>query len=169
MVKIGEFVKVKDVECLVLDIINENPFVIALDTKIESCFNDKNSNYSNSILEKTVNDWFEKLDVSAITRTIDLTTMDGSKCYGTLKTKVAPLTFDEWRKYAEIIIPNIKNWFWLVTVWADPKWDNWCKNTVCVVGTGGTAYLSPYGTSNGLAPAFILDKAYFIQQEEKND
>ena len=31
--KNGEFIKVKDVECLVLDIIDGNPFVIALDTK----------------------------------------------------------------------------------------------------------------------------------------
>ena len=33
--KIGEFIKIKDVKCLVLDIINKNPFIIALDTKIE--------------------------------------------------------------------------------------------------------------------------------------
>lgn len=165
MVKIGEFIKIKGVKCLVLDIIDENPFVIALNTKIKTCFDDKSTNYNNSILERTVNDWFKKLDVPAITRIIDLTTMDGSKCYGTLKVKAAPLTFNEWREYAEIIIPNIKNWFWLATAWTDPKWKNWCSDSVCRVHSDGGAGYTGCNDNGGLVPAFILDKTYSLKSK----
>ena len=172
MVKIGEFIKIKGVKCLVLDIIDENPFVIALNTKIKTCFDDKSTNYNNSILERTVNDWFKKLDVPAITRIIDLTTMDGSKCYGTLKVKAAPLTFGEWQKYKEIIAPNVKNSFWLATAWIDPKWEEkwWNWDSVSIVNVIGILGAYDYGGRNiGLAPAFILDKTYFLDKKKKND
>lgn len=162
MIKIGEFIKIKDAECLVLDIIDGNPFVIALNIKVKTRFDVKSTNYSHSMLERTINDWFKKLDVPAITRTLDLTTMDGSKCYGTLNVKAAPLTFDEWQKYAEIITPNIKDWFWLATAWGDPKWKKWCSYTVCIVNSNGIAYHGYCNFSNKLAPAFILDKACLI-------
>lgn len=159
--KIGETFKIKDVELLTLNIIGGDPFVIALDTCFESKFAEDGNNYHGSTLEDVVNEWFEELGVPAIPRVLDLTTMDGSKRYGTIKVKAAPLTFDEWRRYAEIIIPNIKHRFWLATGWADPKWKNWGSNGVCYVDSSGTMYLNSYSSSYGLAPAFILDKEFF--------
>ena len=38
-----------------------------------------------------------------ITRTVDLTALNGSKEYGTCECKVAPLTLDELRKYHDIL------------------------------------------------------------------
>lgn len=160
--KIGETFKIKNVKFLTLDIIDGNPFVIALDTGIESKFAEDSNNYDGSTLEDVVDEWFEELGVPAISRVLDLTTMDGSECYGALEVEAAPLTFDEWRKYAEIIIPNIKHWFWLATGWADPKWKNCGTNIVCYVSTDGGAYHPGYSYTNGrLAPAFILDKKFF--------
>jgi len=160
--KIGETFKIKDVELLTLDIIDGNPFVIALDTGIESKFAEDSNNYDGSTLEDVVDEWFEELGVPAFSRVLDLTTMDGSKCYGALEVEAAPLTFDEFRKYAEIIIPNIKHWFWLATGWADPKWKNWGSGSVCYVNGDGSADYTYYVTAGGrVAPAFILDKKFF--------
>lgn len=159
--KIGETFKIKDVELLTLDIIDGNPFVIALDTGIGSKFAEDSNNYDGSTLEDVVDEWFEELGIPAISRVLDLTTMDGSKRYGALEVEAAPLTFDEFRKYAEIIIPNIKHWFWLATGWADPKWKNWDSGSVCYVNHNGTAGSGSYYSSGGLAPAFILDKKFF--------
>ena len=156
--KIGETFKIKDVELLTLDIIDGNPFVIALDTGIESIFAEDSNNYNGSTLEDAVDEWFEELGVPAIPRILDLTTMDGSKRYGTLEVGAAPLTFDEWRRYAEIIIPNTEYWFWLATGWADPKWKNWGSKSVCYVNTDGSVYYNYYDTTGRMAPAFILDK-----------
>ena len=154
---IGDIITVKGVKCVVLDEINGNPFVIALDLDIESPFGNSN-NYKKSELRKCVESWFKDSGIKAIVRDVDLTAMDGYKGYGELNTVVAPLTFDEYRKYNHILTPHIKNWFWLVTPWGSPEKDNWASNFVCRVVSGGSAGYNYYNGSGGLAPAFILDK-----------
>lgn len=158
---IGETITVNGVKCLVLDEINGNPFVIALEVEIYSVFGDSN-NYKESGSRKTIESWFKNTGIKAIARDVDLTAMDGYKGYGTLNTTVAPLTFDEYRKYNHILTPHIKNSFWLVTPWGSPKKDNWASAYVCFVGTDGSANYNIYNYSYGLAPAFILDKTSIL-------
>lgn len=154
---IGDIITVKGVKCVVLDEINGNPFVIALDLDIESPFGNSN-NYKKSELRKRVESWFKDTGIKAIARDVDLTAMDGYKGYGALNTVIAPLTFDEYRKYNHILTPHIKNWFWLVTPWGSPEKDNWVSNAVCrVIADGSTDHYSCDYTV-GLAPAFILDR-----------
>ena len=159
---IGETITVNGVKCLVLDEINGNPFVIALEVEIYSVFGDSN-NYKESGSRKTIESWFKNTGIKAIARDVDLTAMDGYKGYGTLNTTVAPLTFDEYRKYNHILTPHIKNSFWLVTPWGSPKKDNWASSRVCRVTTGG-AGADYYHTGRGLAPAFILDKNQYFNK-----
>lgn len=161
---IGETITVNGVKCLVLDEINGNPFVIALEVEIYSVFGDSN-NYKESGSRKTIESWFKNTGIKAIARDVDLTAMDGYKVYGTLNTTVAPLTFDEYRKYNHILTPHIKNSFWLVTPWGSPKKDNWASGSVCVVINGGSANGGNYyNYSYGLAPAFILDKNQYFNK-----
>mgnify|MGYP000813542864 FL=1 len=154
---IGETITVNGVKCLVLDEIDGNPFVIALEVGIDSVFGNSN-NYKESTLRKGAEAWLKKTGIKAIPRDVDLTAMDGYKGYGSLNTAVAPLTFDEYRKYNHILTPHIKNWFWLVTPWGSPEKDNWASYGVCSVNRGGSAGINGYNHSYGLAPAFILDK-----------
>ena len=154
---IGDIITVKGVKCVVLDEINGNPFVIALDLDIESPFGNSN-NYKKSELRKRVESWFKDTGIKVIARDVDLTAMDGYKGYGALNTIVAPLTFDEYRKYNHILTPHIKNWFWLVTPWGSPEKDNWASIRVCGVSGDGSASHAYYHVSIGLAPAFILDR-----------
>lgn len=154
---IGDIITVKGVKCVVLDEINGNPFVIALDLDIESPFGNSN-NYKKSELRKRVESWFKDTGIKAIARDVNLTAMDGYKGYGTLNTTVAPLTFDEYRKYNHILTPHIKNWFWLVTPWGSPDKDNWASGYICRVGSDGSAIYRAYSVSSGLAPAFILNR-----------
>ena len=152
---IGETITVNGVKCLVLDEIDGNPFVIALEVGIDFVFGNSN-NYKESTLRKGAEAWLKKTGIKAIPRDVDLTAMDGYKGYGSLNTTVAPLTFDEHRKYNHILTPHIKDSFWLVTPWGSPEKDNWASNGVCSVsGDGSAGY---YNYSHGLAPAFILDK-----------
>lgn len=155
---IGETITVNGVKCLVLDEIDGNPFVIALEVGIDFVFGNSN-NYKESTLRKGAEAWLKKTGIKAIPRDVDLTAMDGYKGYGSLNTAVAPLTFDEYRKYNHILTPHIKNWFWLVTPWGSPEKDNWASSYVCIVYDGGAASFGDYsGRGGGLAPAFILDK-----------
>lgn len=154
---IGKTITVNGVKCLVLDEIDGNPFVIALEVGIDFVFGNSN-NYKESTLRKGAEAWLKKTGIKAIPRDVDLTAMDGYKGYGSLNTAVAPLTFDEYRKYNHILTPHIKNWFWLVTPWGSPEKDNWASTCVCFVYGDGSAGYNVYNFSGGLAPAFILDK-----------
>lgn len=154
---IGKTITVNGVKCLVLDEIDGNPFVIALEVGIDFVFGNSN-NYKESTLRKGAEAWLKKTGIKAIPRDVDLTAMDGYKGYGSLNTTVAPLTFDEYRKYNHILTPHIKNWFWLVTPWGSPEKDNWASSYVCYVNYDGSANYNNCGSSGGLAPAFILDK-----------
>lgn len=55
-----------------------------------------------------------------ITRTVDLTALNGSTEYGTCDCKVAPLTLDELRKYHDIL-PLPERFEWSVTPWSTPQ------------------------------------------------
>lgn len=154
---IGETITVNGVKCLVLDEIDGNPFVIALEVGIDFVFGNSN-NYKESTLRKGAEAWLKKTGIKAIPRDVDLTAMDGYKGYDSLNTAVAPLTFDEYRKYNHILAPHIKDSFWLVTPWGSPEKDNWASTCVCGVYGDGSAGYNLYNDSRGLAPAFILDK-----------
>lgn len=170
--KVGETFKLYGTEILVLDIIDGNPFVIALDIGIITSFSkDKNNNYNNSLLKDNIDTWLKAQHIHhhTIPRILDLTTLDGGKCYSPISVKAAPLTFDEWRKYAKIIIPHIKKPFWLATGWANPNWQTWNGSSVCYISQ--YKMLCPF-TANmnefNAAPALILDKQYLDSIDESN-
>lgn len=154
---IGETITVNGVKCLVLDEIDGNPFVIALEVGIDFVFGNSN-NYKESTLRKGAEAWLKKTGIKAIPRDVDLTAMDGYKGYGSLNTTVAPLTFDEHRKYNHILTPHIKDSFWLVTPWGSPEKDNWASINVCFVNGDGSAGYTNYNYSGGLRRLSFLIK-----------
>ena len=98
-----------------------------------------------------------------ITRTVDLTALHGSKEYGTCECKVAPLSLDELRKYADII-PIPERFEWSVTPWSTPKVN---EDDTWVMGlySGGGIYDSLCGYSLGSRPAFLLPSNYTVEVE----
>lgn len=98
-----------------------------------------------------------------ITRTVDLTALNGSKEYGTCECKVAPLSLDELRKYADII-PIPERFEWSVTPWSTPKVnedDTWVMGLV----SGGGIYRNYCNYSGGSRPAFLLPSNYTVEVE----
>lgn len=98
-----------------------------------------------------------------ITRTVDLTALNGSKEFGTCDCKVAPLTLDELRKYHGII-PKPESWEWSVTPWSTPCVDGddtWVMglNTYSNVGSG-----RDIGT-HGSRPAFLIPSNYAVEDD----
>ena len=132
---------------------------VVLDVELESVgaseFGSSN-NYAESDLKKAVDKWLEDMGkrgldkAKLIPREIDLTTLDGSGCYGKLSVTAAPLTLDEAREYADII-PNAKRWCWLATA-------------LCVYSNGGW---SPYNCSSslGIRPALKAPSILFEDSE----
>lgn len=101
-----------------------------------------------------------------ITRTVDLTALNGSKEYGTCECKVAPLTLDELRKYHDII-PLPESFEWSVTPWSTPEVnedDKW------VMGLSSDGSINDYGCSStyGSRPAFLIPSSLTVEAEDTN-
>lgn len=101
-----------------------------------------------------------------ITRTVDLTALNGSKEYGTCECKVAPLTLDELRKYHDIL-PLPESFEWSVTPWSTPEVnedDKWVMGLV----TGGGVYYSGCTSTYGSRPAFLIPSSLTVEAEDTN-
>lgn len=98
-----------------------------------------------------------------ITRTVDLTALNGSTEYGTCDCKVAPLTLDEFRKYHDIL-PLPERFEWSVTPWSTPKVnedDTW----VMGLSSDGSISNDYCSYSDGSRPAFLLPSDYTVEVE----
>lgn len=98
-----------------------------------------------------------------ITRTVDLTALNGSKEYGSCECKVAPLTIDELRKYHDIL-PLPERFEWSVTPWSTPKVD---EDDTWVLGlsAGGGVCSSLCNVTRGSRPAFLVPSNLPVEVE----
>lgn len=98
-----------------------------------------------------------------ITRTVDLTALNGSKEYGSCECKVAPLTIDELRKYHDIL-PLPERFEWSVTPWSTPKVD---EDDTWVLGlnTNGDVNLNYCLGTRGSRPAFLVPSNLPVEVE----
>ena len=98
-----------------------------------------------------------------IPRTVDLTALNGSKEYGTVECKVAPLTLDELRKYHGIL-PNPESWEWSVTPWSTPCVDDehtWVLGLVSGGSLGNNYCSNTYGSR----PAFLIPSDFAVEDD----
>ena len=98
-----------------------------------------------------------------ITRTVDLTALNGSKEYGSCECKVAPLTIDELRKYHDIL-PLPERFEWSVTPWSTPavnEDDTW----VMGLFSDGDVNFSNCSNSDGSRPAFLIPSNLPVEVE----
>ena len=98
-----------------------------------------------------------------ITRTVDLTALNGSKEYGSCECKVAPLTIDELRKYHDIL-PLPERFEWSVTPWSTPAVN---EDDTWVMGLYSVGYINYYGCNNsyGSRPAFLIPSNLPVEVE----
>lgn len=154
---IGDTIKVNGIDLLVLDEVDNDVFVLAYNLLDENTvFHKSGNNYRDSILKSKCDKWIKNAGFNSVkARSIDLTTMDGYD-RDSIVVEAAPLTFDEYRKYAQIIQEKITHDFWLSTGWSH---EGCGAYYACGVGSDGRPTSSGYGYSIGFAPAFILNKA----------
>ena len=98
-----------------------------------------------------------------ITRTVDLTALNGSKEYGSCECKVAPLTIDELRKYHDIL-PIPERFEWSVTPWSTPavnEDDTWVMGLYSYGDVGYDGCNGSYGSR----PAFLIPSNLPVEVE----
>ena len=152
--------------CLVLEHRTDGTLLMTCN-QIKGVFGDSN-NFAESKLHEHLNGAFldaltENHTDDVLPRTVDLTALNGSKEYGSVECKVAPLTLDEYRKYCSII-PLPESWEWLSTPWSTPEVN---EDDTWVMGLGTNGYLGRSGCYNsyGSRPAFLIPSDYAVQVE----
>ena len=98
-----------------------------------------------------------------ITRTVDLTALNGSKEYGSCECKVAPLTIDELRKYHDIL-PLPERFEWSVTPWSTPAVN---EDDTWVMGLYSNGHIrnNNCNLTYGSRPAFLIPSNLPVEVE----
>lgn len=75
-----------------------------------------------------------------------------------------PITFDEARKYNDLLVCNkLNDWWWTITPWStsDRGW-----NSLAVVAPDGSIYCNGCRDDNGVRPVCILNSNIFVSKDE---
>ena len=168
----GATVKYHGEPCIVLEHRKDGTLLMVLE-QIEHTFGSDNDFAKSDLREHLNGAYMDTLTQGnhgeILKRAIDLTAVNGSKQYGIDTCCIAPLTFDEYRKYHDII-PKPEKWEWSVTPWSTPcvnEDDTWVMDGADVafcLGTRGYV-LSRCNDTYGSRPAFLLPSNYVVEPE----
>lgn len=160
----GATVKYHGEPCIVLEHRKDGTLLMVLE-QIEHTFGSDNDFAKSDLREHLNGAYMDTLTQGnhgeILKRAIDLTAVNGSKQYGIDTCCIAPLTFDEYRKYHDII-PKPEKWEWSVTPWSTPcvnEDDTWVMGLSTDGGVGDDGCT---GTS-GSRPAFLIPSQYAVE------
>ena len=168
-VSVGEIVRIGGYEFLVLEQLVDSTVIICKDLIGEdSAFSDTDNNYDGSFVDEICNSLSDAIadavgEDSILTHTVDLTSDDGLKDYGSVERRVSLLTAEQYRRYVEIL-DNFKpdRWWWLATPYSTKRHesDRWVK---CVSPSGfiNDVYCD---IVNGVRPFCILKSDIFVSK-----
>ena len=162
----GQTVNYHGEPCLVLEHRKDGTMLLHLD-QMTHAFGSSNNFAASSLRSHLNGPYLASLTDGnpdeIITRTVDLTALNGSKEYGSCECKVAPLTIDELRKYHDIL-PLPERFEWSVTPWSTPavnEDDTW----VMGLNSNGNISNNYCSDSYGSRPAFLIPSNLPVEVE----
>ncbi len=169
-IAVGDTFKVGGYEFIVLEHSKETTAVILKDLLENSMRFGKNNNFADKdcVVRARLNDFAIELEKivgkhNLILHTVDLTSDDGLKDYGTMKAKASLLTCNLYRRYVEILDKHkLNKWWWLCTAFSTPKHND----TGCVKCVSPSGYVSSrnYYVNGGVRPFCIFDSNIFVSR-----
>lgn len=162
----GQTVNYHGEPCLVLEHRKDGTMLLHLD-QMTHAFGSSNNFAASSLRSHLNGPYLASLTDGnpdeIITRTVDLTALNGSKEYGSCECKVAPLTIDELRKYHDIL-PLPERFEWSVTPWSTPAVN---EDDTWVMGLNSNGGIYYYGcvSSVGSRPAFLIPSNLPVEVE----
>lgn len=153
-------------DCIVLEHRQDDTLLIAAE-QIEHEFGETNNFAASSLRSYLNGPYLDSLTQGhpdeIITRTVDLTALNGSKEYGTCECKVAPLTLSEIGKYYDIL-PEPEYWNVSVTPWLTPSVNN---DDRWILGLFFNFDIKCDLSSNitGCRPAFLITSDYPVEDD----
>ena len=163
--EIGKAIELAGMEWLILDKTEKGYFAIlnGFDGK-ERTFDSNSNNWISSKLRNELNTRFlkkitEELGEDAVIGfDRDLLSLDGQTEYGHCEDKISLLTVDEYRKYRKFL-PNMDEWWWLLTPWSTPANDY--STTIGVVSPSGNFIRGSCSNGGSVRPACIFSSSIF--------
>lgn len=134
-------------------------------------FDDDTKDYNNSNLKKIIEENIQPAIEAGvgvgniIEQVVSLTSVDMQGEFKPCYCKVRPITFDEARKYNNLLVnKDLDDWWWTCTPWstADRGW----KRTITVVLPSGFIGNGNCNCSNGVRPFCILKSNIFVSKGE---
>ena len=128
-----------------------------------------NNNFDGSGADKACREFADEISKiigaeNLVEHTVDLTSDDGLKDYGTIQRKVSLLTADLYRKYVEVLDQHkIDAWQWLATPSSTKRHENdrWVK---CVSPSGYLNIISYFIDNIVVRPFCILKSDIFVSK-----
>lgn len=167
----GDVFEIGKNDFIVLEQMSFETKVISKDFMAENIVYDEDSrDYNESNLKKVIEDEIQPIiesevgENNLVEHTVELTSVDMQHEFDDCKCKVRPITFDETRKYNNLL-PNkeLDDWWWTCTPWSTAE--RGCKYSIAVVSSAGNvSHFSCYN-SNGVRPVCILKSNIFVSKK----
>lgn len=165
-VKPGETFMIRDMEFIRFADAPVGTPVVLKDIAFRSRFGDDNDFRSSDILKRLQEEFLPKIieavgEDNVLEFETDLTTLDGLKNYGTMRSRISIPTFDFYRSNVAVFDQhNPDTWWWLATADStkphyDPEW------ALCVSPSGSVYYVNYFDDSLGVRPFCILKSSIF--------
>lgn len=165
----GKTAKVGDYEFIVLKKNEDTIELLLKDVLCERAFDDNTKNFAESSIKEYLDNFADILvnvigEDNIVKHTVDLTTLDGLKDYGSCECRVSLLTS---RQYADNVYTidefKLNKWWWLANAWSTEKHD--VNYLVCCVSPRGDISNSICDDYNGgVRPFCILKSNIFVSE-----
>lgn len=167
----GDVFEIGKNDFIVLEQMSFETKVISKDFMAENIVYDEDSrDYNESNLKKVIEDKIQPIiesevgENNLVEHTVELTSVDMQHEFDDCKCKVRPITFDEARKYNNLL-PNkeLDDWWWTCTPWST-KERGW-SYSMAVVSSAGYIYCNDCIDCLGVRPVCILKSNIFVSKK----
>lgn len=169
----GETFKIGKHDFIVLEQMQRQTAVISKGFMAKNVkFDEEITDYNNSNLKKVIETKIQPViednvgSNNIVEHEVDLISTDMQDQYEKCKCKVRPITFDEARKYNDLIVSgSLKDWWWTCTPWSTKK-RGW-KYRVAVVSPSGDIRIDDCYVYYCVRPFCILKSNIFVSKGDK--
>jgi hypothetical protein len=167
----GDVFEIGKNDFIVLEQMTFETKVISKDFMAENIVYDEDSrDYNESNLKKVIEDEIQPIiesevgENNLVEHTVELTSVDMQHEFDDCKCKVRPITFDETRKYNNLL-PNkeLDDWWWTCTPWSTAE--RGCKYSIAVVSSAGFINGICCYDNIGVRPVCILKSNIFVSKK----
>jgi hypothetical protein len=167
----GDVFEIGKNDFIVLEQMSFESKVISKDFMAENIVYDEDSrDYNKSNLKKVIEDEIQPIiesevgENNLVEHTVELTSVDMQHEFDDCKCKVRPITFDEARKYNNLLSSKeLDDWWWTCTPWSTAE-RGWTRS-IAVVSSAGNVGNGICNCSNGVRPVCILKSNIFVSKK----